>query len=594
MYKRIWTILSALPLIGASCSDMPQHAAPSDKQTVRVTVGSGPRIDIAPQSRTELDEDGVTIRWSDDDRIALWAVNGNGAEAFNAATFALWHYNASFGSAKFRGDIPAMEEGAYTYYAVSPVPDAVSGTLAGYDIPAVQNGAFDGDCDVMVAAPVQGPALMQGDNSDAVRFAFRHKIHVLKIRIPSNALGEKISALELAFPQPVTGRLTIDAAKPDAEGVLTQGSNLLTLRFPEPVEQGATVYATIAPVEIPQHEQITITAIGQSCESKPGSFAGKVFAAGHTTPIALHVPEAGRRHTRLRLTLSGTGEQTLGEKISSFTLSSDELRFDNGAHTRIFTVNEQGDYTMIFREFPEESQHKTISVTYESENAVVGNTFTMPQLTEGTTNDVATLTVPMLLEEDFSDVAGFGNHDNAITGGTNIDTYVNAIALDEYNLPGWTATRCGAEQGNAFRICVRTENAWIANPRYHGRVDTAPITGIKSGKSVKVRVSFDYSIDITWNKHTPKLAYGFHTTQGPINSTSGASTALESPVADGVSGSGGSYSNISEHAAYTIDACTEAHRLSWDIYSTGTGISTIGNSNGYCYLDNIRVSIVNQ
>lgn len=39
---------------------------------------------------------------------------------------------------------------------------------------------------------------------------------------------------------------------------------------------------------------------------------------------------------------------------------------------------------------------------------------------------------------------------------------------------------------------------------------------------------------------------------------------------------------------------TNAHRLAWDIYSTGTGFSTIGNSNGYCYLDNIKVSIVNE
>ena len=53
-------------------------------------------------------------------------------------------------------------------------------------------------------------------------------------------------------------------------------------------------------------------------------------------------------------------------------------------------------------------------------------------------------------------------------------------------------------------------------------------------------------------------------------------------------------SNISNTASYTIDQCTNAHRLAWDIYSTGTGFSTIGNSNGYCYLDNIKVSIVNE
>ena len=106
-------------------------------------------------------------------------------------------------------------------------------------------------------------------------------------------------------------------------------------------------------------------------------------------------------------------------------------------------------------------------------------------------------------------------------------------------------------------------------------------------------MSFDYSISITWTKHTPQLAYGYHTIDGLINSTSNSSTALKNPVKDKVTGSGGSYSNISNNASYTIDQCTNAHRLAWDIYSTGTGF-TLGNSNGYCYLDNIKVSIVNE
>ena len=155
----------------------------------------------------------------------------------------------------------------------------------------------------------------------------------------------------------------------------------------------------------------------------------------------------------------------------------------------------------------------------------------------------------------------------------------------------WNSLR--SRNRKCVRICVRTENAWVANPRYHGRLDTCPL-GIKEGKSAKVKVSFDYSISITWTKHTPQLAYGYHTIDGLINSTSNSSTALKNPVKDKVTGSGGSYSNISNNASYTIDQCTNAHRLAWDIYSTGTGFSTIGNSNGYCYLDNIKVSIVNE
>ncbi|WP_337647272.1 hypothetical protein, partial [Alistipes shahii] len=252
-----------------------------------------------------------------------------------------------------------------------------------------------------------------------------------------------------------------------------------------------------------------------------------------------------------------------------------------------------GKYTMVLKpSWTDNLSGKAVTVQYESESAVVSNTLTMPQITEFGNNDI-TFSVPYLLAEDFSKVSGFSNHDNAATGGTVIDTYTDAIWLDQYNLTGWSGTRCGAETGNAFRICVRTENAWVANPRYHGRLDTCPL-GIKEGKSAKVKVSFDYSISITWTKHTPQLAYGYHTIDGLINSTSNSSTALKNPVKDKVTGSGGSYSNISNNASYTIDQCTNAHRLAWDIYSTGTGFSTIGNSNGYCYLDNIKVSIVNE
>ena len=88
--------------------------------TIRVTVGSGPRIDISADTRTALGDDGVTVRWTDGDEIALWGLDAGGGERFSAAPFALWHYNASFGEARFRGDIPQLEAGEYTYLAVSP------------------------------------------------------------------------------------------------------------------------------------------------------------------------------------------------------------------------------------------------------------------------------------------------------------------------------------------------------------------------------------------------------------------------------------------------------------------------------------------
>ena len=591
-------ILLALPLALASCSDVSDPDTRPATGTISVSVGSGPKIDIETEakSRTELGEDGVSVKWASDDQIALWAVNSRSEAVLDKQIFRLYHYNADYNTAKFTGDITPMPQDTYTYYAVSPVPGMSNGTEATYQIPAVQNGVFNGAWDVMVAEPVKAPALEQNDAGETVQFQFRHKVHVLKIRIPKNDLGEKVSEITLTFPQPVAGYMTVDAADPDAAPTLTSGSSTLTLRFDEPKDADDVVFAVIAPINLTAAQTVTITAAGQSGESEPKEIAGKNFAAGHTTPIAYNVPAIGRYYTRLKFSLpNGKGMATLGETVEKITLTAPEgSLFDNGSNVREFTPDADGSYTMVLKpSWTDNLSGQTVEVAYESASAVVSNTLTIPQIIEFENNEMPALDVPYLLAEDFSNVKGFSNHDNAATGGTTIDTYTDAIWLDQYNLAGWSGTRCGAEAGKAFRICVRTENAWVANPRYHGRLDTCPL-GIKEGKTVKVKVSFDYSINITWTKHTPQLAYGYHTTNGLINSTSGSSTALNNPVKDKVTGSGGSYSNISSHASYTIEQCSNLHRLAWDIYSTGTGFSTIGNSNGYCYLDNIKVSISNE
>lgn len=593
-FRIIWL---ALPLVFGACSDSSDADTRPATETISVSVGSGPKIDIESEdkSRTQLGEDGVSVKWASDDQIALWAVNSRSETVFSKQAFKLYHYNTDYNTAKFRGDIPQMPADTYTYYAVSPVPSESDGTQATYLIPDVQDGGFNGDWDVMVADPVKAPALEKNDTGETVQFQFRHKVHVLKIRIPKNDLGEKVSEITLAFPQPVTGRMTVDAADPDAAPTLTDGNNTLTLRFDTPKGAGDVVFAVIAPVELTAEQPVTITAICEAGESEPRDIPGKHFSEGHTTPIAYHIPTIGRYYTRLNFSLpADKGMATLGEAVGKITLTAPEgSLFDNGTNICQFTPDAEGKYTMVLKpSWTDNLSGKAVTVQYESESAVVSNTLTMPQITEFGNNDI-TFSVPYLLAEDFSKVSGFSNHDNAATGGTVIDTYTDAIWLDQYNLTGWSGTRCGAETGNAFRICVRTENAWVANPRYHGRLDTCPL-GIKEGKSAKIKVSFDYSISITWTKHTPQLAYGYHTIDGLINSTSNSSTALKNPVKDKVTGSGGSYSNISNNASYTIDQCTNAHRLAWDIYSTGTGFSTIGNSNGYCYLDNIKVSIVNE
>lgn len=277
-----------------------------------------------------------------------------------------------------------MPADTYTYYAVSPVPSESDGTQATYLIPDVQDGGFNGDWDVMVADPVKAPALEKNDTGKTVQFQFRHKVHVLKIRIPKNDLGEKVSEITLAFPQPVTGRMTVDAADPDAAPTLTDGNNTLTLRFDTPKDAGDVVFAVIAPVELTAEQPVTITAICEAGESEPRNIPGKHFSEGHTTPIAYHIPAIGRYYTRLNFSLpADKGTATLGEAVGKITLTAPEgSLFDNGTNVRQFTPDAEGKYTMVLKpSWTDNLSGKAVTVQYESESAVVSNTLTMPQIT---------------------------------------------------------------------------------------------------------------------------------------------------------------------------------------------------------------------
>ena len=395
------------PLIGillaaTACNQSSEPAPVPETETIQVTIGTGSRIDI--QTRTEL-TDGTDIKWESDDKLALWARNSDGSFAFEGAVFSLWRYGTTWEQAFFRGEVPVMDpSGAYRYHAVSPVPASASAETrqATYEIPAVQDGTFHGEWDVMVADAVgseeaPAPALVEGDNSDAVTLAFHHKVHLLRIRIPENRLGEKISQITLNFPVEVAGTLSVDFTDAAAAPTVT-GSKSLTLRFDEPKDAGDEVYATIAPVTLSEADAIEIYATGTLYESQHRTIAGKAFAEGHITPIAYNIPEAGETlGTIVRLTLDETGEHTLGERIQSFTLRVEGASFDNGTAERTFTVGESGTYEMLFPQGsnPEALSGKEVTITYDSEHALLTKRFTLPEITPEAVNTVTPARRPL-------------------------------------------------------------------------------------------------------------------------------------------------------------------------------------------------------
>lgn len=573
MRNKFRTILLALPLL-ASCSDLQQPGRGPAGETLRVTVGSGPRIAIEADAatRTSLGDDGVSVAWTTGDRIALWALDDASQVALDGAVLTLYRYNASYDSAQFTGDVPAvMERDTYTYYAVSPVPAEVAGMKASFDIPAVQNGAFDGACDVMVAEPVVGPALVEGDNSETVNFRFRHMIHVLKIRIPSNRLGEAVSEMTLVFPEPVAGRMTVDIADPTAAPTIADGSRTLTLRFDQPKTEGDTVYAVIAPLDLTADRKIAVKAVGATRESRTLEFAGKAFTAGHTTPIAYHIPAVGP--TTVRFTLADTGEESLGERIGSFTLTAPE-GFDldgNGSNECTFPVAEAGNYDLTFETFPESLQGATLAVRYESENALLDGSLTVPQLKPGGTTTAATLRVPALLEEDFSRCDAFKGPQKT---GDQLGTELSAAGL-----PGWYA---GARCEGIAATCANLRSYSDLGGPYHSRLDSRPLAGIKPGKTVSVKLVF--RADWVKNKSASMGLIVGRTSDHYLNSAIDDATNL--PMTDN---GAATPDNIPTEHTVTIANLTAAQSIAW---KTDGRNGTMFNYEDL-YIDRIRVSIAN-
>jgi len=575
--RRIWTTLLALPLVFASCSETPAADTKPAAGTIEVSIGSGPKIGIRTgvQTRTELDGDGESVRWADNDRIVLWAVNSQAQTTIDRQVFKLWHYNAEYNTAKFTATVPEMPEDTYVYYAVSPEPVSAEGLKASYRIPAEQDGTFSGDCDIMVAAPVEGTALQQGDNSEMVNLEFDHKVHVLMIRIPSNDLGEEISKITLTFPEPVAGTLTVDAADPAAAPQLTDGSNILTLSFDTPKKPDDTVYAVIAPVELTSEQEVTITATGTTRESRPKTFPGKHFAEGHTTPISYSIPPVGP--TTLRVSLPDTGKSTLGENITSFTLTAAEGvdLSGEGSNVLTFPVETAGNFDFVFDDFPETLAGQSVSVSYESENTegLSGGTFNIPELMAGGTTSIATLSVPYLMEEDFSritsDFSGPEEMGNA-----------DGVELTNYGLPGWYA---GARSKGYVGTSIALRSYSNIGGPYHSRLNSCKLTNIKDGKTVTISVSFNGD----WKKNkssSMSLTVG-RATGTKLNDAINSSTSISLS-----NNSSASTTNIPTSHTVRIGDFTNAQFIAW---KTAGQNGTMFNYDDV-YLDNIKVSIANE
>lgn len=595
--------------------------------------------DSQSETRTQINNDGHSVSWSPQDKVALWAKDANGAYIFQYQKFNLWFRAANSYKAYFATDLASpMTEGQYTYYACYPYPQSVNGTVATFSIPSTQDGKAAGGADIMVAQGSGEELKMlitpkdpadeesKGDYlvKDGVNLNMRHLVHALRFYIPQAQWGfgdEVVERIVFTMPADIAGDVTADVAS--ADGGLTMagnGINTISLNIAEPIGKSSANVST------------GVVDYDFACASiMPGTYGGdltaKVYSktkaaqvvvpfnnrqmvAGHITPVGLNCSVVTDQYV-LRFIWGGNN---LGEEINAIYFYDGESQIYAIEDAALF--KRQGYHDVDFSFVEDRSAFKalagkTITVKYDSEHALVSNSFVMPAVNHPGLNEV-TLTVPYLFFEDFSEISTFDN-DCDVGTGTSSGSAGNkdAVAFTWKNgvTSSWKGSRAGGKEEHAVRMSCRFEGGGVGKATtyatYPGRIDSAPITGLKG--PAKVKIVFDYiggqdSWMMDANKEkggtygNPVLAYGYNTS-GSVDFDGG--DGIPNVLKSGINAeTGGVWTSKYNTVIDYIESCPNNTCLSWRVTvnrigseSSWTGIFG-ANGNHYIYLDNVKVQIV--
>ena len=564
------------------------------KKTVLLSVDQASSVD----TKTYIDDgDPNTMRWSPNDVITLWATsNGGSTYAIDASEFSLHYYTPDFNKAVFIGSV--NNQGAqvnYTYFGVYPKPKNVSGSNVVMMIPPVQTGVYDGSADIMAANPVVGLKLSdEGENE--VDLVFRHLTHAIRFQVPSQdryPMDHKITQIKINFPQDVAGQLSFNAATSNVTPTFSNGAKEIILNLPRPLAAGDYFWAFIKPGtingEIQIHPYSDIDGDGNSYIGKTlVANINKTMSAGHITPITLTIDEAPRTIVNLKIK-----SNNLGEPLTKMVFTAPEnCRFRDGSTTHIHNfTNQENVITLEYysNHYSANFQKDGLTVTYESANALLENKkISLSSVVKNRANDVD-INVPYLFEENFSSVTTFDKNTKHTTGDAG---HGKTIDLKDKGLPGWTADRAGGEAGKSIRTCARLEGGLWAQKIYRGRIDSPPMSGIKPGKAVKLRISYKYSggrFQGAGKKiGTPKYNHGLTDNPGILSGIDGIEWTVGSDMQQGISGS---YSSVTNHRSFDRTGCEDNYRISWRA-SVSRAIEIAQNGNYWLYIDDVKVQIV--
>ena len=602
--KRLY-IVAAFATLALTASCIKTADENSTVEVAKSELSIGLPIGI---NRTAIDNEG-RASWTTGDTFALWAEDLAGSYALDGLMFKMMYYWHSLQSAVFTSTTDGLAEGDYTYYAVAPKPTTQSGNTATYNLPSEQTAdQFNGAYDIMVATPLFAEAI-SNDKINNLALDFNHKMHVLKFNIAENRLGSEIAKLQFTFPTEVVGDVSVDITNPVAAATLAQGSKNLNLNMAEAIDKGDVAWGVIFPKEISGNiEMVAIGVDGRESISKTIELS-KECLEGHISPFALTVP--GVKAT-LRFSI---GNNYLGEKIQKMTIA------DHTGASIVFPYNKENVYdykvnsddAAVFDHY----ESKVFTATFESANAIVTTTFTMPSALSNGMNIIPAIDVPYLFFEDFSCIhtAGESYGDNSCGSSEREQPGVN---LDQYmDHKGWNAARFMLGVGTCPRINARYQQVGISWPvsyafasSHHGRLDTPAIANLKEGAKVKVRIQFDAGgieyrgdytnqdavvVNLTSHESTASVIDGIPTGATGINSgydttIADFGTKLFSTILTASYNTGSFGSTFPTHTAEILNV-NKKTRFCFFPEATFT-LSGISNNEVAFYIDNIRISII--
>ena len=567
-----------------------EKIADSPVRVAFTTSQSGTKAELIPSSGR--------FAWETGDKVAVWADNQAGTPVLEGKEFSMLARDND-SKAYFTSNLDSpMEEGTYNYYVTFPVPSSISGKNAVFNLPAQQNGKASGAC-IAISDAIEAGALKEFDETKPVRetvsldLRLKHLLHYFRFYIPvgENAMNEPVSTLEFSMPQGIAG--TVNANVEDGSSTLSDAKTSITLTPDEPVQDGDFISSSIYPPQrtYVNDEFMNVRVFSENWYSdiEPIRLEGRDFQAGHITTVPLRVKTVFPIYNLIFTLMSNN----LGQEVKSVTFEFDNAVTWGGTQYTSYTYTEPDGSTfvpgekIVFKTL-EESEFRALSgtgftVKYESEDAIVSETLTFPDMTSVNSVNVE-LNCPYLVFEDFSCIQSSfnsGDKHSASNVGSKSPYYIES---------GWSVARAGGEAGTAIRLAAHRE----AVACYHSRCDSPLLTGIKSGHTVNISLTFNYSMNRQEGGigTSPKLGatvmVGWTTDTGSLSSGDDTGTFPDSFY---VNEDTGSYTNIDHEHSTQLDDMTSAMRLSIRELAETKGDMT--NGTYWLYLDNIRVTIVN-